>query len=360
MSNDVINYSQCWEDSDILQEALNVSKDDVVLSVTSGGDNTLALLARDPKKIVAIDINRTQNYLIELKLAAIQALTYPEFIKFIGMENSINRIPLFEKCKPFLTPESYEWWIKHQPLIKKGIIHIGKFEKFITGFRRYVLPFIHSKKTIKEFTALPSIQKQRVFYKRRWNSKRWNLYFRLSSHPFILNRFARQKEMSSQITTTKVTHNYLDRLEKNLYNLLLSENYFMLYCLTGEYGASFPPYLLEEHFNKIKSASKSTIDIETIDALGFLKSKKENTFTKYNLSDIFEALSQHDYEELWSEIIRTAKKGAIVAYWNNLITHPVPEQFKTLLKEEKELSVRLSAVDKVFFYEGFYVYTVIK
>lgn len=360
MNKDIINYSQCWEDPKILQDALRISKNDVVLSITSGGDNTLALLSRNPQKVISIDINRAQNNLLELKIAAIKSLDYLKFLNFMGVEDSIDRISLFTKCKPYLKSNTYRWWFQNQSLIKKGIIHAGKFEKFITRFRKYVLPFIHSKKTINEFIVVSSIQEQVKFYINRWDSRKWRLYFRLSSHPFILNRFGRQKEMSSQTTITKVAHKYLERLEKNLNNVLLSQNYFMQYCLIGTYGKVPPLYIEEKNYKKIKSFPTSSLIIETTDALNYLKSKPANTFSKYNLSDIFETFPQDNYETLWSEIIRTSKKNAVVAYWNNLVTRPVPHQLKAKLKEEKKLSAKLSRKDRVFFYEGFHIYTVLK
>ena len=39
-----IRYAQCWEDADVLLEALQVDTADTCLSVASAGDNTLALV----------------------------------------------------------------------------------------------------------------------------------------------------------------------------------------------------------------------------------------------------------------------------------------------------------------------------
>ena len=44
-----ISYSQCWEDPDVLIEGLNISEKDTVLSIASGGDNTFAMLLKNPK-----------------------------------------------------------------------------------------------------------------------------------------------------------------------------------------------------------------------------------------------------------------------------------------------------------------------
>ena len=42
-----IRYAQCWEDADILLEALDIGEGDVCLSIASAGDNSLSLLSAD-------------------------------------------------------------------------------------------------------------------------------------------------------------------------------------------------------------------------------------------------------------------------------------------------------------------------
>ena len=123
MSTVRINYSQCWEDSEILTKALDISKRDSVLSVSSGGDNTLSLLCLGPSKIVSIDVNPAQNYLLELKLAAATHLSYHEFLSFLGVEQSSKRSVTFKKLRSHITPQANEWWSKHQYLVYKVIIN---------------------------------------------------------------------------------------------------------------------------------------------------------------------------------------------------------------------------------------------
>ncbi|NJL20929.1 MAG: DUF3419 family protein, partial [Leptolyngbyaceae cyanobacterium SM1_3_5] len=47
-----IRYAQCWEDADILLEAMNVQSGQVCLSIASAGDNTLALLSKNPDRVI--------------------------------------------------------------------------------------------------------------------------------------------------------------------------------------------------------------------------------------------------------------------------------------------------------------------
>ena len=56
----IIRYAQCWEDADVVLEALQVQPGDVCLSIASAGDNTLSLLAKNPSQLVAIDLSASQ------------------------------------------------------------------------------------------------------------------------------------------------------------------------------------------------------------------------------------------------------------------------------------------------------------
>lgn len=78
-----INYSACNEDSRSEIEALNINENDVILCITASGARSLDLLVKNPKKIVSIDFNKTQNFLLSLKIAAYQGLNYDEFLSFL-------------------------------------------------------------------------------------------------------------------------------------------------------------------------------------------------------------------------------------------------------------------------------------
>ena len=89
----------CWEDPLILLESLKVSDTNNVLSIISGGENFFALLLQNPRKLVGIDINKEQIFLTKLKMCAIENLNFKDFVKFIGLTESSNRIQIFSKIK---------------------------------------------------------------------------------------------------------------------------------------------------------------------------------------------------------------------------------------------------------------------
>ena len=360
MIKNPINYSQCWEDPTILKEALSVSSEDCILSVTSGGDNTLALLLAQPSEIVSVDSNVAQNHLLELKMAAAKGLSYAEYLEFLGVKDSKNRLGLLEKVRPFLSNEASIWWSNHVSQIHIGAINSGRFEKFTRAFAWYVLPLVHSKKTVLKFLSVKSIDEQVSFYRNSWNSRRWKLFFNLATNRFILRKFARQNGMFAHTEGHITTDIYFKRLERTITHVPIYDNFFLHYSLMGKYGQVLPPYLQEKEYGYLKGNLNSNLRIVATDILSYLKSKPSNTFSKFNLSDIFEALSPSENDTLWEEIIRTAKNGARVAYWNNLVERSCPASLiKYIHTDEKRLQ-ELRLRDRVFFYDSFSFHTIIK
>jgi len=360
MSNRPINYSQCWEDPHILREALSINENDYVLSVTSGGDNTLALVLDKPNTIVSIDSNSAQNYLLELKISAAKALSYDEYLEFLGVVESKKREILFKKIRPYLSSHVDEWWLHHKDLLNEGVVRCGKFERFTILFAKYILPLIHSRKLIIKMLSTNNIKEQQDIYHKQWDSKKWRFFFSLVVNRFILKRFARQRGMFSYAQSQTVAEVYRNRLGMNLNSVLTKDNFFLHYSLTGEYGDNLPPYLQKEAYLYLREETKTTLLIETDNLLEYLKSTPKDTFSKFNFSDIFEALSVAENDRLWEEIIRTAKNGAVVVYWNNLVHRTYPTYLSLKIKTNKKQMSKLQAQDRVFFYDSFHVNSIVK
>lgn len=360
MNSKIINYSQCWEDPKVLFDALSINPNDEVLSITSGGDNTLALLVAFPRHIVSVDMNVAQNYLLELKMAAAQSLSYNEYLEFLGVIESNKRLDLYKKVSPRLSNPAREWWSVHESYIKVGPINCGRFEKFTALFARRILPIIHNHKTIKQLLSFNNIEGQRTFFQTRWNSRKWRFFLRLFTSRFILQRFARQSGMFSHTNIQGVAHVYEKRMERHLTSVSNSGNFFMHYSLTGRYGDSLPPYLEQNGYDKLQNVKNTSLSIKTGNLLSYLRLMPDNSFSKFNLSDIFEPLSESENEIIWHEIIRTAKSGARVAYWNNLVKRSYPVSVSSQINTDNEFVNELQAKDKVFFYDSFHLHTIKK
>ena len=94
-----IVYAQCWEDPEIDREAFRIQPDDTVFSITSGGCNTLAFLLDNPRAVYALDVNPSQNYLLDLKMGAFAALPYGEMLELLGVRPSRRRRDLYARVE---------------------------------------------------------------------------------------------------------------------------------------------------------------------------------------------------------------------------------------------------------------------
>ena len=355
-----ISYSMCWEDPLVLLEALDISKKDNVLSIVSGGENILAILLKEPNKILGIDIKNEQTYLTKLKISAIKNLEFEEYVKFIGFKPSTNRRQIFEIVKKDLEKNEIEYWEKNLDIIKKGVIHCGKFEKYLSKFRKYCLPFIISKRRINEFLLLDSLDKQEEFYKRYWNNWRFTLLFKLFFSRKGLES-GRDKEYFKYSSKAKVSDYYLDRVKHGLTEIPIKINFFMRYILTGIIPIPFKdhPYLDKNNFNILKILLKNNkIEFVSLDIYEYLKKSKENSFSKFNLSDVFEVKTQEEYEGILKEIKRVSKSNGKICYWNNLVKR-FEHKVKGIKFDEK-VSKELYKQDRVHFYSRFVVEKILK
>src|SRR5260370_31734034 len=79
-----IRYAQCWEDADILLSGLDVQPGDTCLSIASAGDNTLALLSKRPRRVIALDLSAAQLACLQLRVASYRELTHGELLELMG------------------------------------------------------------------------------------------------------------------------------------------------------------------------------------------------------------------------------------------------------------------------------------
>jgi S-adenosylmethionine-diacylglycerol 3-amino-3-carboxypropyl transferase len=159
-----LNYSIGNEDWNVEQQALQVKQGDRIICVTASGDRPLHLLMTDCAEIISIDMNRIQNHLLELKLAAISALDYEKYLAFLGCTPCINRDAMLQEIKPFLSAESAEFWGKHKKLLKSGIIYQGRIER-LTKVVAKAFSLVRSAK-IKKLFSFDDIESQRQFVMR--------------------------------------------------------------------------------------------------------------------------------------------------------------------------------------------------
>jgi S-adenosylmethionine:diacylglycerol 3-amino-3-carboxypropyl transferase len=354
----VISYSQCWEDTELVLSALNISSNDIIFSICSGGCNTLALQSKSPNKIISIDVNPTQIYLLELKKTAITRLNYNELLELLGLRPSKNRIEIYYSISPFLSETCKKFWDANTDTLKKGIIHGGKFESYLSFFRKYILTVIHSKKDIEKLISITDKTYQSDYYKKVWNNFRWKLIFKIFFSKLIMKNRGRSKEMFQHNTTKSVGNIYYERCEKAFSKGIVHGNRYLEYILKGNYYTTIPYYLEKKNIETM--LTQNNISLVISDILSFLNTQADNSISKFNLSDVFESMTTKKTNEIFHEISRVATNNARIIFWNNLVKRDVPTMLSPIFHSEDSLVENLKKQDKVFFYDHFKIYTVKK
>lgn len=349
-----VRYAQCWEDADVLLAALDVQPGDTCLSIASAGDNALALLARAPARVVAIDLNPAQLACLELRVAAYRELEHAELLELVGSRPSVRRDVLYRRCRGGMSPPVRAFWDAQPAAIAAGIGTAGKFERYFATFRRRVLPLVHSRPRVERLLQGARTPAEReAYYERTWNTWRWRLMFRLFFSRVVMGRMGRDPSFFRYVEG-RVADRILARARHAATVLDPAANPYLQWILTGYHPRALPFALRPENFAAIR-ANLDRLEWHGSSLEAYFDAQPDVRFDAFNLSDIFEYMSPANYETLLDRIIRAGRSGARLAYWNTLVDRRRPERFASRLRSLDDLARGLHARDQAFFYCAFHV-----
>lgn len=350
-----VRYGQCWEDADILAEALRVSEGRSCLSIGSAGDNSFGLLAAGAAHVTAVEMNPGQCACIELRRAAYLELDHDALLELLGIRVSERRGLLYDACRPRLSETAAAFWAKEPDWQKRGIVPVGRFEGYFELFRDRVLPLAHSRREVQELLTRRPADDRRAFYDGRWNNLRWRMIFHVFFSRFVMGRLGRDPAFFDFVEGS-VADRILLRVRHALVELDPSENPYLRFILTGTFGDDLPLALRPESFSPIRDALRENrfalVHGTLEEALG---SPERRNFDAFNLSDIFEYMSEAGTASIFQALVRHAHRGARLAYWNMLCPRSSPSALADRLHPCRAEAEMLFARDRAFFYSKFHV-----
>ena len=348
-----VRYAQCWEDADILLEALDVRAGDVCVSIASAGDNSLSLLARSPARVIAVDMNPAQLACLALRVAAYRVLDHHELLQLVGSRECDDRESLYRRCRAALDSDARAFWDAHPDLIQAGIGGAGKFERYFASFRNRVIPWIHPRRRVDRLLAGGTLDERRRFYAKRWNNLRWRLLFRLFFSRFVMGRMGRDPAFFRYVEGS-VAERILARARHALTELDPAANPYLQWILTGRHTTALPHALRSENFDAIRE-NLDRLEWHCASIEQLLAAEPGLRIDCFNLSDIFEYMSDDSFHQLLATLAARARDGARFAYWNMLVPRSRPPELAHLLTPRSDLAERLHRKDKAFFYSRFVV-----
>jgi S-adenosylmethionine-diacylglycerol 3-amino-3-carboxypropyl transferase len=237
--------------------------------------------------------------------------------------------------------------------VAAGIGSAGKFERYFSLFRRHVLPLVHSRTRVEQLLNDRTLEERMAFYEQHWDTWLWRAIFRLFFSRAMLGRSARDPRFF-QYVKGNVAERLLARVRQGLTEVNPAENPYVQWILTGQHLSALPYALRLENFEAIR-ANLDRLEWQHISVEDFLASAGRGEIDRFNLSDIFEYVSEENYARILEQLVRVGCPGARLAYWNMLAPRSRPATLAAHLQPLTELAQHLYLRDKAFFYSAFII-----
>ncbi len=346
--NQKINYSSCNEDTYSELKALKINKDDVVLTITGSGGRALDLLIAQPKKIISIDINPLQNYLLELKIVAIKNLSYKKYLEFLGLRESKHRISLYRQICSCLSPQARTFWDGQSKMIKRGILYQGRWERYFKMLS--IVVKIFRRKKLKRLFSFVDIENQREFCDKQWNTKGWKLFLNFVCQCFFWKFIFRDPGFHQYVTPDFRTGEYIfNCMSRTLKTHLAKENHFFSLLIFNRYTneKALPIYLMEENYQLLKE-NISRVEIVTDSLQHYLANAPEKSINKFSLSDISSFTSDEEYRSILESCTRVSAPGGLFCLRHFLVKRTFPDVLKKKTRLFHSLKEELARTDLSF------------
>ena len=347
---DRLFFAQVREDPCLEIEALAPLHDAKVVVVSSGGCTALSLLAAGAARVTAVDLNASQNHLVELKVAALRRLTMPEIMSFFGVARGTpeRRLRTYETIRPLLSERTASFWDAHQSMLGRGALACGVSEQFISMVVKVVKVFIHGRRKIERLLSLQSLEQQRQFFDREWNTRRWRLLF-----PALLNRWtfnrAYDPAFFREVENPSFAAHFQRLLEHALCDVPVRSNYFLHQMLLGTYPIRVPdgvPPYLERTQREILRTRLDCLELVDGGYGEYLATQEDSSIDAMALSNICEWLDQTGIDQLFEQVVRVSKPGARMCFRNFVGHTEIPERFRNAIVEDPDAGKRAILSDR--------------
>lgn len=344
-----LNYSLGNEDWHVEEQALNVKSNDRVICVTASGDRPLHLLMTPCSEVISVDMNHIQNFLLELKMAALYCLDYEKYLAFLGCNEATDRLAIFNSFKSHLSSESLAFWSKNPTIIKNGVIYQGRVERFTFVASKFLNLVKH--KQIKTLFSFNDIESQREFIAKKWDTSIWKWIFYISLNPNLMKLMINDPGVIAHIEPSIKPGKYIyDRMLDYLNNHLARKSALLQLILTGRVlPEAYFPYLTFEGYNKIRK-NISRLTFQTVNIIDYINNPETEKFDCFSMSDIASYMPQESFNNLLQGIYHAAKPNARFCIRKLMSNHAIPSNIEMHFKRDNALEKKLEKEESNFVY----------
>ena len=341
-----ICYSACNEDTYSELRALKLQAGSRVLCITGGGGRVLNLLLDGPAEIWAVDVNPCQGALLELKIAAMRAMSHQAYLRFMGVHPSRTRRADYDALRPAMSPAARGYFDAHPDMIEGGVLFQGSLERYLQWTARFAqLVRGHWVRCLFSFEDLAA---QRRFVE-GWNRPFWRFVVHTLCRRSVLELFSRDPGFWRFLPPEVPLHQRIyDSIYRYLLNHLARENHLLQLVFFGRYTyePAMPPYLKAGCYERIQAALATTeIRVLTGPLTDVLRGASDASVDAFSITDVPSYLSGHAFHDLMEEILRTARPGARLCSRGILVHRDIAPEHARRLERDPALERRLAFDD---------------
>ena len=355
-----ILYAQCWEDPELDRAVFGAGPGATVFTITSGGCNALAFLADGPDRVLAADLNASQNHLTELKQAAFRGLSHGELLELTGVRASRHRREMYQALRTALSGPALAYWDGQPQKIEQGLIHCGRYERYLALLRTWTRRLM-GRPLIEAFFEEDDPARRAELFAEHWNTVAWKLLTRILLSRRTMSLLFDGAFFQYVEGGFSFGQHFSRRVEFAMTVLPPRENPFLSYILLGRYFSEdhLPTWLRAEHHAAIRQGL-DRLRVYTAPCDAFFRTLPDSTITHFNFTNIFEWVAPADFERLLRETHRVAAPGATLTYRNLLVHRERPEVLAGQFEPDRVRARALHARDRSFIYRNYVVEKVVK
>ncbi|MFQ3592462.1 MAG: BtaA family protein, partial [Gemmataceae bacterium] len=312
-------YNACWEDPACDRALLDLQPSHRVLVITSAGCNALDYLLAGAGEVHAVDLNPRQNYLLELKAAALLCLDTEDFLALFGHGCSPQADRLLRACGARLSPAAYRYWLRHRRWFSGRGPRPSFYWHGTNGLFNWLVRCYAEARglgpAIARLVEASDVTEQKSIYEAEIAARLWTpaLEWSLNQHaPYLLLGvpWPQRQEIVTQFPGGTAAFSRWC-LEGALTRLPLRDNYFWRVSLTGQYTPSCcPEYLKPANIERLRSGLLDRLHLFTGSITEYLLQRQDSmVFDRYILLDHMDWMAWKHRESLaaeWSAILASA------------------------------------------------------
>lgn len=337
-----LNFTSTNEDGETERDALQGCRR--ILSLTGTGTRVLDLLGGGAEEVVALDANRVQNFLLELKIAAIARLDRDACLAFLGIAPSATRLETYAALRECLTTDAQRYWDQQRRMVASGIWHAGQWEALLRWNARFLSLRVGA---VRSLMGAESLDDQARIWGRHFTSSGLFATIETLGRDLVW-RLVMRETAAAFLPDPKAVGARIEKdFRRAARSFFFRESDIAALALRGRHsaGGPLPHHLRAENYEQVR-ADLSRIRLAE-GALADLAALELGQCDGFSLSDFGSYCGPEDYAACWVGIASVAKADARFCeriFMNSM----VPPQERVVIDED--LSQRLSKIDKSIIY----------